>query len=168
MNHANQNWKPLAEDGEAGPLIKENTHQYSTRPDTERNSRVPEIGGRAESNQGRGGEKIHRFAPPPESRPAPGELLRPGRSPHEAPDVLTVALKRKRVNYVLDADIRGLSDHIDHGWMMKFVQDRVAESVSYGWSKKWPKSGVMKETSSFSMPMIASSASKTERKRTVL
>jgi len=49
MNHANQNWKPLAEDGEAGPLIKENTHQYSTRPDTERNSRVPEIGGRAES-----------------------------------------------------------------------------------------------------------------------
>jgi RNA-directed DNA polymerase len=52
--------------------------------------------------------------------------FRPGRSQHQALDALTVALRRKRVNYVLDADIRGFFDHVDHGWMMKFVQHRVA------------------------------------------
>src|SRR5436305_14610066 len=51
--------------------------------------------------------------------------FRPGRSQHQALDALTVALKTKKVNYVLDADIRGFFDHLDHEWMMKFVQHRV-------------------------------------------
>src|SRR5437899_1766401 len=71
--------------------------------------------------------------------------FRPGRSQHQALDALTVALKRKRVNYVLDADIRGFFDHIDHGWMMKFVQHRVADPRILRLIQKWLKAGVMEE-----------------------
>jgi RNA-directed DNA polymerase len=71
--------------------------------------------------------------------------FRPGRSQHQALDALTVALKRKRVNYVLDADIQGFFDHIDHGWMMKFVQHRVADPRILGLIQKWLKAGVMEE-----------------------
>jgi RNA-directed DNA polymerase len=71
--------------------------------------------------------------------------FRPGRSQHQALDALTVALKRKRVNYVLDADIRGFFDHIDHGWMMKFVQHRVADLRILRLIQKWLKAGVMEE-----------------------
>jgi group II intron reverse transcriptase/maturase len=71
--------------------------------------------------------------------------FRPGRSPHQALDALTVALKRRRVNYVLDADIRGFFDHIDHGWMMKFLQHRVADPRILRLIRKWLKAGVMEE-----------------------
>jgi RNA-directed DNA polymerase len=53
--------------------------------------------------------------------------FRPGRSPHQALDALTVGLRRKRVNWVLDADIRGFFDTIDHEWLLKFVEHRVAD-----------------------------------------
>lgn len=71
--------------------------------------------------------------------------FRPGRSQHQALDALSVALKRKRVNYVLDADIRGFFDHIDHGWMMQFVQHRVADPRILRLIQKWLKAGVMEE-----------------------
>jgi group II intron reverse transcriptase/maturase len=69
--------------------------------------------------------------------------FRPGRSPHQALDALTVALKRRKVSYVLDADIRGFFDHLDHGWMMKFVQHRVADPRILRLIQKWLKAGVM-------------------------
>jgi RNA-directed DNA polymerase len=71
--------------------------------------------------------------------------FRPGRSQHQALDALTVALKRRKVSYVLDADIRGFFDHIDHGWMMKFVQHRVADPRILRLIQKWLKAGVMEE-----------------------
>lgn len=71
--------------------------------------------------------------------------FRPGRSQHQALDALTVALKRRKVNYVLDADIRGFFDHIDHGWMMKFVQHRVADPRILRLIQKWLKAGVMED-----------------------
>ena len=46
--------------------------------------------------------------------------FRPGRSPHKALDALSVGLHRKRVNWVLDADIRGFFDHMSHEWTVKF------------------------------------------------
>ena len=52
---------------------------------------------------------------------------RRGRSPHDALDALSVAIQQRKVNWVLDADIRGYYDAINHGWMMKFVEHRVAE-----------------------------------------
>ena len=71
--------------------------------------------------------------------------FRPGRSQHQALDALSVALTQKKVNYVLDADIRGFFDHIDHGWMMKFVQHRVADPRILRLIQKWLKAGVMEE-----------------------
>jgi RNA-directed DNA polymerase len=71
--------------------------------------------------------------------------FRPGRSQHQALDALSVALVRRKVNYVLDADIRGFFDHLDHGWMMKFVQHRVADPRILRLIQKWMKAGVMEE-----------------------
>src|SRR3989454_4554496 len=71
--------------------------------------------------------------------------FRPGRSQHQALDALTVALKRRKVSYVLDADIRGFFDHLDHGWMMKFVQHRVADPRILRLIQKWLKAGAMEE-----------------------
>ena len=42
--------------------------------------------------------------------------FRPGRSPHQALDALTAGIQRKRVNWVLDADIRGFFDNMSHEW----------------------------------------------------
>jgi transposase-like protein len=47
---------------------------------------------------------------------------RPGRSPHHALDALSVALTRKRVNHVLDCDIRGFFDTLSHEWLVKFLR----------------------------------------------
>jgi len=48
--------------------------------------------------------------------------FRPGRSQHHALDALWVGLMRKKVNWVLDADIRAFFDTMDHGWMMRFLE----------------------------------------------
>src|SRR5436309_3931363 len=53
--------------------------------------------------------------------------FRPGRSQHDALDALTVALTRKKVNWVLDADIRGFFDHLDREWLMRFLQHRIVD-----------------------------------------
>jgi group II intron reverse transcriptase/maturase len=71
--------------------------------------------------------------------------FRPGRGPHQALDALSVALTQKRVNYVLDADIRGFFDSISHAWMRKFVQHRVADRRVLRLIQKWLKAGVMEE-----------------------
>ena len=53
--------------------------------------------------------------------------FRPGRSQHDALDALWVGLMGKKVNWVLDADIRGFFDTIDHGWLVKFLEHRIAD-----------------------------------------
>jgi len=52
----------------------------------------------------------------------PGYGFRPGRSQHDALDALSVAITSKRVNWILDADIEGFFDAIDHDWMIKFLE----------------------------------------------
>ena len=69
--------------------------------------------------------------------------FRPGRSQHQGLDALSYALTQKRVNYVLDADIRGFFDSISHEWMLKFVQHRVADRRILRLIQKWLKAGVM-------------------------
>jgi RNA-directed DNA polymerase len=68
--------------------------------------------------------------------------FRPGRSPHQALDALTVGIQRKRVNWVLDADIRGFYDHMRHEWTTKFVEHRVADRRILRLIQKWLKAGV--------------------------
>jgi len=69
--------------------------------------------------------------------------FRPGRSAHDALDALGVALTRRKVNWVLDADIRSFFDTIDHGWLMKFVEHRIADPRVLRLIRKWLRAGVL-------------------------
>jgi RNA-directed DNA polymerase len=71
--------------------------------------------------------------------------FRPGRSPHQALDALTVGIQRKRVNWVLDADIRGFFDNMSHEWIMKFIEHRVADRRMLRLIQKWLKAGVSED-----------------------
>jgi RNA-directed DNA polymerase len=71
--------------------------------------------------------------------------FRPGRSQHQALDALAVGIEKKKVNWVLDADIRGFFDAIDHGWLAKFVEHRVGDRRVLRLIQKWLRAGVMEE-----------------------
>src|ERR1700745_4111492 len=71
--------------------------------------------------------------------------FRPGRSPHQALDALTVGIQWKRVNWVLDADIRGFFDNMSHEWTMKFIEHRVADRRILRLIRKWLKAGVSED-----------------------
>lgn len=71
--------------------------------------------------------------------------FRPGRSQHDALDALTVALYRKKVNWVLDADIQGFFDAIAHEWMLRFLEHRVADKRILRLVKKWLRAGVSED-----------------------
>jgi RNA-directed DNA polymerase len=68
--------------------------------------------------------------------------FRPGRSQHGALDAFAVAVSRK-VSWVLDADIRSFYDTIDHGWMQKFIEHRIADRRMVRLLMKWLHAGVM-------------------------
>jgi group II intron reverse transcriptase/maturase len=71
--------------------------------------------------------------------------FRPGRSAHNALDALVVGIKMKKVNWILDADIRGFFDTIDHDWLMKFVEHRIADQRVLRHVKKWLNAGVLED-----------------------
>ena len=71
--------------------------------------------------------------------------FRPGRSQHHALDALYVAITRKKVNWILDCDIRGFFDHLSHDWLLRFVQHRVADRRILRLIQKWLKAGVLEE-----------------------
>jgi retron-type reverse transcriptase len=65
--------------------------------------------------------------------------FRPGRNPHNALDALTVGIERKRVNWVLDADLRAFFDTISHAWLVKFIQHRIGDRRVVHLIQKWLK-----------------------------
>jgi RNA-directed DNA polymerase len=71
--------------------------------------------------------------------------FRPGRRPHEALDALAVAIQFKKVSFVLDADIQSYFDSIDHKWMEKFIEQRIADKRILRLIKKWLKAGVVED-----------------------
>ena len=71
--------------------------------------------------------------------------FRPGRSCHQALDALSVALSSKRVNWVLDADIAGFFDAIDHAWLIKFLEHRIGDKRILRLIRKWLRAGVSEE-----------------------
>jgi group II intron reverse transcriptase/maturase len=71
--------------------------------------------------------------------------FRPGRNQHDALDALAAALQTRKVNWVLDADIRGFFDAIDHGWLMRFVQHRIADRRVLRLLRKWLDAGVVED-----------------------
>lgn len=71
--------------------------------------------------------------------------FRPGRSAHDALDALAVGITWKKVSFVLDVDIRGFFDTIDHEWLTKFIEHRIADRRVVRHIRKWLKAGVMEE-----------------------
>jgi len=71
--------------------------------------------------------------------------FRPGRSQHNALDALYTGLLTRKVNWVLDADIRGFFDAINREWLMKFVEHRVADQRVGRLIRKWLNAGVLED-----------------------
>ena len=71
--------------------------------------------------------------------------FRPRRSQHQALDALYVGITRKKVNFLLDCDIRGFFDNLSHEWLLKFVQHRVADRRILRLIQKWLKAGVLED-----------------------
>lgn len=70
--------------------------------------------------------------------------FRPGRGQHDALDALAAGLGR-RVNWVLDADIRGFFDHLDRGWLDRFLRHRIADERVLRLVTKWLNAGVLED-----------------------
>ena len=71
--------------------------------------------------------------------------FRPKRSPHHALDALYAGLLTRKVNWVLDADIRGFFDAIDHGWLGQFIEHRIADQRVVRLIQKWLNAGVLED-----------------------
>jgi RNA-directed DNA polymerase len=71
--------------------------------------------------------------------------FRPGRKPHDALDALTVGITQRRVNWVLDADIRDFFGQLDHDWLRKFLRHRIADERVLRLIDKWLTVGVIED-----------------------
>jgi RNA-directed DNA polymerase len=71
--------------------------------------------------------------------------FRPGRGQHNALDALYTGLLTRKVNWVLDVDIRGFFDSIDHEWLVKFVEHRIADRRVVRLIQKWLNAGVLED-----------------------
>src|SRR5450755_2618378 len=67
--------------------------------------------------------------------------FRPGRSQHDALDALAVGITRKKVNFVLDADISDFFTRLDQGWLERFLEHRIADKRVLRLIQKWLRAG---------------------------
>ena len=71
--------------------------------------------------------------------------FRPGRGCHKAIQKLNVMLEKRPTNYVLDADIKGVFDHIDHEWAVRFIEARIKDPNITRLVRRMLKNGIMKD-----------------------
>jgi RNA-directed DNA polymerase len=71
--------------------------------------------------------------------------FRPKRSQHDALDALAYAIERKKVNWILDADLRAYFDTVNHEWLLRFLDVRVGDRRIIRLIRKWLKAGVMED-----------------------
>jgi group II intron reverse transcriptase/maturase len=71
--------------------------------------------------------------------------FRPGHGQHDALDALSTGIYRRRVNWVLDADIRGFFDAMSHDWILRFLKHRIADKRVLRLIAKWLKVGTQEE-----------------------
>ena len=71
--------------------------------------------------------------------------FRPGRSQQDALDALYVGITQKKVNWVLDLDVKSFFDKIGHDWMIRFVEHRIGDERIVRLIQKWLKAGVMED-----------------------
>lgn len=69
--------------------------------------------------------------------------FRRGRTAHQALDAVSVGIRKRKVGWVLDADIRAFFDTLDHGWLVKFLEHRIADKRVIRLIQKWLKAGVL-------------------------
>jgi len=71
--------------------------------------------------------------------------FRPGRSQHHALDAVAEAIEGRKVNWVLDVDIRGFFDAIGHEWLVRFVGHRIKDRRVVRHIKKWLSAGILED-----------------------
>jgi group II intron reverse transcriptase/maturase len=71
--------------------------------------------------------------------------FRRGRNAHHALDAVSVGIRTRKVGWVLDADIRAFFDTLDHGWLVKFLEHRIADKRVIHLIQKWLKAGVLED-----------------------
>ena len=71
--------------------------------------------------------------------------FRPGRGAHDAMDALVVGIESRKVNFILDADIRSFFDTVDQEWLIRFVEHRVGDRRIVRLIRKWLKAGVLED-----------------------
>jgi group II intron reverse transcriptase/maturase len=71
--------------------------------------------------------------------------FRPGRSQHDALDALAVGITRKKVNFVLDADISDFFTRLDQSWLERFLEHRIADKRVLRLIQKWLRAGVIED-----------------------
>ena len=71
--------------------------------------------------------------------------FRPKRSQHDALDALVVGITSKKVNYILDADIRSFFDSVSQEWLIRFVEHRVGDPRIIRLIQKWLKTGILED-----------------------
>jgi group II intron reverse transcriptase/maturase len=69
--------------------------------------------------------------------------FRPGRSPHQALEALNAALIKRKINWVLDADVRRFFDSVDHEWLLRMVAHRIADPRVLRLIRLWLRAGVL-------------------------
>jgi group II intron reverse transcriptase/maturase len=71
--------------------------------------------------------------------------FRPGRSAHHAMDALAVGIERRKVNFIIDADIGSFFDTVSQDWLIRFVEHRVGDKRIIRLIRKWLKAGVLED-----------------------
>ena len=71
--------------------------------------------------------------------------FRPNRSCHQAIAYMKEMIERKRVNYVVDLDIKGFFENISHDWLIKFLEYRIKDKVFIRYVKRFLKSGILEQ-----------------------
>ena len=71
--------------------------------------------------------------------------FRPGRSAHDAMDALVVGIGSRKVNWILDADIRSFFDTVSQDWLIRFVEHRIGDRRIIRLIQKWLKAGVLED-----------------------
>jgi RNA-directed DNA polymerase len=71
--------------------------------------------------------------------------FRPGRGPHDALDALSVAIDRRKVNWILDADIQNFFGSVSQDWLLRFLEHRVGDKRIIRLVRKWLKAGILED-----------------------
>jgi retron-type reverse transcriptase len=71
--------------------------------------------------------------------------FRPGRSQHDALDALIVGISSRKVNFILDADIRSFFTEVSQEWVVRFLEHRIGDKSIIRLVQKWLRAGIVED-----------------------